>query len=491
MSNNHTIKLLLHAEDGFIPFLSPYLLKTHFSPDVPLVKDHLIVGMALKDTCIVPHFESKQETTGNGNHGDFSLSNKQKKKMKRKMAELSSKEVGSNKRQRIESDNSDSNSVKPSGYKFDSQHHDQQFSSLISPGYNIMTVPTFDLVDDVSSFFLSNKKTKAKSNSYGKKKNANNSEKESNMNNKPDTLPVISANDNQVTFCTPHGMQKLSTESFIDITMKLKPKSTLGLYDQACLNDTNKRKNLSILRTNSFLSQLIEKNDESDKMAKKQIWSPVICSSTSLKDEDEEGSTINFKRVLEDNLVVRKGRITGITLVGWHHIQSRESQIQMLQQCSKRVELTSLKYGVLFTDNLNQILDISKYGGNMFGCNLPARWARGHKALGLSLKQEESGGNHTKDKLNLDSNGCIDMSNPIYSKDKSPLLSTCQCFSCTNGTYTKSYIHHLIEAKEMLADIVLFGHNLHQMLTLCAELSSSRENNKVREYCQFIEQQLA
>jgi queuine tRNA-ribosyltransferase len=40
----------------------------------------------------------------------------------------------------------------------------------------------------------------------------------------------------------------------------------------------------------------------------------------------------------------------------------------------------------------------------------------------------------------------------------------CQCHACKN--FTRAYIHHLLKAKELLGDVLLYTHNQHQVLSL-------------------------
>ena len=571
--NNNKIKLLLHSEDGFIPFLTPYLLNKYFSPNLPLIQNHFIIGMAVKDTCIVPVFGGERRKNGNNvddgtDDSSQKKKNKKKEKKKRKVMDKSDKNgienedgmnhssakrlrhdhcTGSDKSSNMEvvttttttssssntpppqskegekdksSDNknnnkNDMNAVKPTGYQFESQFHEKQLSSLIAPGYKTMTVPTFDLVDDIMNF--SNKKTNkgggggGKNSQYGKK---NSNGKNKNVNNQSDdntaNLPPISSSNNQITLCTPHGMQKLSIETYIKITSELKTNSFVGLFDQAHINDKKKRKSNSIARTKLYMNQIVEqirkKNETNDK---KSLWSPLICTSTSsnYNDNDEKNNEsgtdksrtfTDLNKVLEEVISTQKDCISGITLVGWHHIQSQKEQMEVLQHCTNFLQkemmskITSppsqLECAVLATKNLKQIMDATKFRVNVFGCDLPTRWARSGKALALSLKRDaikpNSGDNESQSLL--DENGCIDLSDSKYCRDKLPLLPECECFE----TYTRSYIHHLIEAKELLADIILFAHNLHQMLLLCRELSQAKEDGKIEEYCEFIEKQL-
>ena len=487
MGCEQKLKLILHAEDGFIPFLTPYLLNTYFPPNAENVRDHLIIGIAIKDTCVVPIIRDKSKSSNN-NDEITNLSNKQTQKRKR-----SDEEADNSKRQRTEKgrkgSNKDIDCMKPIGYAFDNQIQLSSIDSL--EGYNTIVVPTFDLVDDITDFFLSKKKPKAKVNNYGKKKNESD-EKDSNVQSSTDLPPIVSSS-NQVTLCTPHGMQKLTSETYINITSTLESNvDAVALYDQAHIFDKEKRKQNSISRTQVFLKQIIEKSTEqSNQAVNKRFLAPLICSSTAIGKSDEDfykNKNIQLNDTLQ-HILDNQSCISGIALIGWYHIESKDKQNQVLKLCSTSLESTTLKAAVLCTNSLSQIMDIAKAGINMFGCNLPARWARCNKGFALCVRNPNlTNGNQHGNILEVDTNGCIDLSNEIYARDVSPLVADCTCLLCKK--YTKSYVHHLIKAKELLADIVLFGHNLHQMLLFCVELSSAREDKRIDQYCEFIENQL-
>lgn len=194
--------------------------------------------------------------------------------------------------------------------------------------------------------------------------------------------------------------------------------------------------------------------------------------------------------------------ISGIVLIGWHHkCKNDEEDQNLLEQYSKIVHSKTLKFILPATNDLNQIIEAVKNGASMFGCDLPAKWARARKAFALTFtstsqnRESLSSGEKyscTSVKIgvpskNLDINGCMDLSDPCYAWDDSPIVQNSQCFS---AKYTRSYVHHLIQAKELLAEIILFGHNLHHMISLCKEFSNARVEGKIDEFCVFLQNQL-
>jgi len=77
-------------------------------------------------------------------------------------------------------------------------------------------------------------------------------------------------------------------------------------------------------------------------------------------------------------------------------------------------------------------------GFDMFDCVLPTRLGRHGEAFSVE--------------------GNIKLSNAKYSKDFTPLTTDCWCYTCKN--FTKAYIHHLLNEKEMLGGILLSLHNI-------------------------------
>jgi hypothetical protein len=58
----------------------------------------------------------------------------------------------------------------------------------------------------------------------------------------------------------------------------------------------------------------------------------------------------------------------------------------------------------------------------------------------------------------------LDLWDSCYVRDVRPLLSGCACHACRH--HTRAYLHHLLKAKEMLGEILLYCHNQHQYVRL-------------------------
>lgn len=64
--------------------------------------------------------------------------------------------------------------------------------------------------------------------------------------------------------------------------------------------------------------------------------------------------------------------------------------------------------------------------------------------------------------------GVINLWETMHCKTLRPILEGCECHACKH--HTRAYIHHLLVAKEMLGDILVYCHNQHQIVQLFNEI---------------------
>ncbi|CAO3702490.1 unnamed protein product [Rhizopus stolonifer] len=82
----------------------------------------------------------------------------------------------------------------------------------------------------------------------------------------------------------------------------------------------------------------------------------------------------------------------------------------------------------------------------------------------LNGSQEEKGAAKT-----------IDLWNPSFAHDFEPLDSDCGCHSCSRP-HNRAYIHHLLNAHEMLGPLLLMSHNIYQLDLFMKDIQKSIED---------------
>ncbi len=84
------------------------------------------------------------------------------------------------------------------------------------------------------------------------------------------------------------------------------------------------------------------------------------------------------------------------------------------------------------------------------------------------------------------SDGMINLRNSTYRFDNRPIDEKCECFVCKN--YSRSYLHHLLKEKELLALRLLSYHNVHYTLRLMERIRNEIKNGNIEKLYIEIEE---
>ena len=78
------------------------------------------------------------------------------------------------------------------------------------------------------------------------------------------------------------------------------------------------------------------------------------------------------------------------------------------------------------------------------------------------------------------SDGRFNILNAKYKRSFAPLVEDCDCYTCTH--YTQAYIHHLVRAKELLANTLVTIHNEHYVVNLVRRIREHMESGTYYEF---------
>ncbi|MCA9562838.1 MAG: tRNA-guanine transglycosylase, partial [Myxococcales bacterium] len=106
------------------------------------------------------------------------------------------------------------------------------------------------------------------------------------------------------------------------------------------------------------------------------------------------------------------------------------------------------------------LLSCIERGVDMFDCVLPTRNARNGQVF--------------------TSRGKLNMRNARFEADLRPMDPVCQCYACRN--YSRSYVRHLLRAKEILGARLTSVHNLHYYLDLVTKARQAILDGQFAQY---------
>ena len=124
-----------------------------------------------------------------------------------------------------------------------------------------------------------------------------------------------------------------------------------------------------------------------------------------------------------------------------------EDRTRILAHCAPKLPVAKPRY-LMGMGTPEDIVGAVQQGVDMFDCVLPTRNAR-------------NGWLYTR-------RGDIKIRNARYKNDIAPLDERCACYTCRH--FSRAYLHHLQQAKEILGARLNTLHNLHYYQSLMAGL---------------------
>ncbi len=101
-------------------------------------------------------------------------------------------------------------------------------------------------------------------------------------------------------------------------------------------------------------------------------------------------------------------------------------------------------------------------GVDIFDCVLPTRLARHNSAMTMR--------------------GRLNLMNAGFARDERPIDLNCDCYTCRH--FSRAYLRHLVNAKEMLAATLLSIHNLYTLVQLTREMRAAITNKSFEQFAQ-------
>jgi queuine tRNA-ribosyltransferase len=125
---------------------------------------------------------------------------------------------------------------------------------------------------------------------------------------------------------------------------------------------------------------------------------------------------------------------------------------------------------LLGVGQIDDIVDLVKYGIDTFDCVEPTRLARMGSIYQMSQINDQIDGQNIKNKE-------IDITKSIYKNNFEKVDEDCNCYVCKN--FTKSYLHHLFKQREILGYTLATYHNLWVMEKLFEKIRELIAENKI------------
>lgn len=235
---------------------------------------------------------------------------------------------------------------------------------------------------------------------------------------------------------TPESVMKTEHDLGADIIMAFDECSPYGC-------DKNYAKH-AMIRTHNWLDRCAKAHQNGS-----QMLFPIV-----------QGNMFSDLRV-ESVKFVRDYAECGIAVGGLSVGEPSEVMYKMMDDIRPYLPENMPRY-LMGVGTPDYILEGIERGIDMFDCVLPTRIARNGTAL--------------------TSHGKVVVRNGIYKQDFSPLDDECDCYCCRN--FSKAYLRHLVNCKEILSAELLSIHNITFLLKLAEDARQAIKNDNFAQFKQ-------
>jgi len=165
--------------------------------------------------------------------------------------------------------------------------------------------------------------------------------------------------------------------------------------------------------------------------------------------------------------VLRDESLAGLDKIGFDGMaigglsvgEPKEDMVRILAHTAPKMPAHKPRY-LMGVGTPEDLVHSVQAGIDMFDCVMPTRNARnGHLFTRF---------------------GDIKIKNARHKTDTGPLDSSCTCYTCSN--FTRSYLHHLFRAGEILGSMLNTIHNLHFYQTIMAEMRTAIEAGTLTDW---------
>ena len=165
--------------------------------------------------------------------------------------------------------------------------------------------------------------------------------------------------------------------------------------------------------------------------------------------------------------VLRDESLAGLDKIGFDGMaigglsvgEPKEDMVRILAHTAPKMPAHKPRY-LMGVGTPEDLVHSVQAGIDMFDCVMPTRNARnGHLFTRF---------------------GDIKIKNARHKTDTGPLDSSCTCYTCSN--FTRSYLHHLFRAGEILGSMLNTIHNLHFYQTIMAEMRTAIEAGALTDW---------
>eukprot|EP00944_MAST-04C_sp_MAST-4C-sp1_P006384 g6384.t1 len=319
------------------------------------------------------------------------------------------------------------------------------------------------------------------------------------------SIPTGPSNDKQITVESAQGRRGITVDIYSSMISSIKADVSISLCDEVPNDASKNRHDKSVRRTLNWLKETLKSlrpglsADISVKTAtNSNVSEPAqkkrkVGAGTPQVGNMEEkrhvifgvvlgGTYEHLRKISAENTAELP--VDGYVLGGFNLGETNEERKTILAATTPLLDESKCRV-LKSVNNPIDILDAISCGMDLVECDYAYHVSRMCYASTYKIPSIEY-----TDYENFESenpNFCpgdrtkINLRDKRFERDTRALLPGCKCFTCRS--YTRAYINHLLNAHEMLADTLLYIHNLYHLRLL---VSTARKHVAKGAFSDFV-----
>lgn len=270
---------------------------------------------------------------------------------------------------------------------------------------------------------------------------------------------------------TEAGVKSYSHEQYMGFVKQAQPDLCLSLSDDIprTVKLGKKRKSKAQKRTAEWLEKSVQDFEVTPQS--RELDAVGLVGSILASEDAEE----NVRQARLTSQLASGPSVVGYAIMGLGLGESSEARRRALSSICSKLSKDKMRYASGQSTPVD-LLQAIECGIDVVDATFVNELTESGHAMVFPIDGVKPDGGATSTlpfNLNLWSNE--------YIHDQRPISETCGCYTCRNG-FSRGYIHHLLQCRELLVQVLLEIHNTHHM---CHFMKEVREKIVSGEFSQY------
>lgn len=239
---------------------------------------------------------------------------------------------------------------------------------------------------------------------------------------------------------TASGRQTITPEQYMQAADLLRPELVVALADEAPASGGQNRQRAAVQTSLDWLDACIAHN------ASKAPMCGVVVG----------GGDEQLRRLSAAQTTARE--VDAVVLSGLDACADDEERSRLIEAALSEVAKPDIPRILTGIGHPLQVLKAVASGVDAFVSPFPATLTKEMVAMAFWVEEGGADDSPEREALRKERGSVLYLREKRYERDFGPLLPGCECYACKN--FTRAYLHHMLNVREMLGDILLYLHNL-------------------------------